>query len=154
MTGERALNAVVAIFLIAAVLSALPIFLLIANADTIPDFPHQFTAGLVQPLWFAVPAFFLMRGSRIARWVAVFVSLMGLAVAFMFASGLVDGGVAPYWAHLYVAPLYSVFAFSFWALCFYAPLRAALDQRAERHKAIEKARLRKFYEEMGEPFQD
>jgi hypothetical protein len=154
MTGERALNAVIAIFFIAAVLVALPIFLLMANADNIPDFPRTFIAGLIQPLWFAVPAVFLMRGSQIARWVAVFISLMGLVVAFMFASGLADGGVATHWAHLFAAPVYLVFAFSLWALCFYSPLKAALDQRAERRKAIEKARLRKFYEEMGEPFED
>ena len=154
MTGKRALNAVIAIFLIAAVFAALPIFLLMANADNIPDFPRRFIAGLVQPLWFAVPAFFLMRGSQIARRVAVFISLMGLLVAFMFAVGLGDAGIAALWAHLIAAPVYLVFAFSLWALCFYAPLRAALDQRAERHKAIEKARLRKFYEEMGEPFED
>ncbi len=125
MTGERALNAVIAIFFIAAVFVALPIFLLMANADDIPDFPRRFIAGLVQPMWFAVPAFFLMRGSQIARWVAVFISLMGLAVAFMFASGLGDGGLATLWAHLYLAPAYSVFAFSFWALCFYSPLKAS-----------------------------
>ena len=125
-----------------------------ANAENIPDFERRFVAGLVQPLWFAVPALFLMRGSQIARWAAVFISLMGLGVAFMFAMGLGDAGVATHWAHLSVAPVYLVFAFSFWALCFYAPLRAALDQRAEKRKAIDKARMRKLHEDMGEPFEE
>jgi hypothetical protein len=148
MTGERALKAVIAIFWIAAAVVAIPGVLLfasgIANNATAYDLWGQLILVIVQTLWFAGPAFFLARGSRVARWFAVFASLSLLAAALAFAVGLMNGGVREFWPYLLVAPFVWVFLFSTWALVFYRGLREALAQRLEKWNAAEKARLQQL----------
>jgi hypothetical protein len=152
MTGERSLIAVISILWIAAALIATPaVFLLgyaILTNEDIPDLWQQIIRGIVPSLWFAVPAAFLARGSRVARWFAVFASLSGLAVALAFTLGVTAGG-APQLALLGV-PLALPFLFSAWALVFYRDLQVALAQRSERWNAAERARMKELEDAMGE----
>jgi hypothetical protein len=131
MTGERALGAVISIFWVTAALAAMPaVFLLgyaIATNEDMPDLWQQIIRQLVQGLWFAVPAVFLARGSRVARWFAVFVSLISLAAVLIFAIALIAYG-GDEWEYLLAAPLVLAFLFSTWALAFYPGLREALAQ--------------------------
>jgi hypothetical protein len=154
MTGERALIAVISIFWIAAALVAIPGALQFASAiatgENYLDLWGRLIRVILQTLWFAGPAFFLARGSRVARWFAIFASLSLLAAALVFAVGLMNGGVREFWPYLLVAPFVWVFLFSTWALLFYRGLREALAQRLEKWKAAEKARLQQLYDAPGE----
>jgi hypothetical protein len=149
MTGERALVAVISIFWITAALIAMPGVLLLGSAivtnENIPDLWQRLIRGIVQSLWFALPAFFLARGSRVARWFAIFVSLTGLAAALFFTAGLIAGG-GPEWGLLLGVPFALPFLFSAWALLFYSDLREALAQRLEKWNAAEKARLEQLHD--------
>jgi hypothetical protein len=153
MTGERALVAVISIFWITAALVAMPGVLLLGSAivtnENIPDLWLRLVRGIVQSLWFALPAFFLARGSRVARWFAIVVSLTGLAAALFFAMGLIAGG-APELGLLLGVPFALPFLFSTWALLFYRGLKEALAQRLEKWKAAEEARLRQLHDATGE----
>ena len=155
MTGERALIAVIFIFWIAAALTAMPAVGLlgyaIATNEDIPDLWPQIIQSVIQSLWFAVPAVFLARGSRIARGFAIFVSLMGWGMALFAGMGLMAGGV-PWFAAFLVAALIALpFLFSTWALVVYRDLRDALARRAEKWKAAEKARMQELEDAMNEP---
>jgi len=112
---------------------------IVTNEDN-PDLWPQIIRGIVSSLWFAVPAVFLARGSRVARGFAIFASLIGLAAAL----------AAPEFA-LLGAPFVLVFLFSTWALVFYRDLRDALQQRLEKWNAAEKARLQELEDLMNEP---
>ena len=154
MTGERALVAVMSIFWIAAALIAMPGALLLGSAivtgEDIPDLWPRIIRGIVQSLWFAGPAVFLARGSRVARGFAIFSSLLGLAAALIFAIGLIERGAPADLANLLAAPFVLMFSFSTWALVFHPGLREALAQRLEKWKAAEKARLQQLEDAMGE----
>jgi hypothetical protein len=151
MTGERSLRAVISILWIAAVLIAAPALFLLGYAiltnEEIPDLWQQIIRGIVPSLWFAVPAAFLTRGSRVARWFAIFASVSGLAAAVAFAAGLTAGG-APELALLGVL-LALPFLFSIWALLSYRDLQAALAQRSERWNAAERARMKALEDGIG-----
>jgi len=121
---------------------------IVTNEDN-PDLWPQIIRGIVSSLWFAVPAVFLARGSRVARGFAIFASLIGLAAALAFTVGMTAGG-APEFA-LLGAPFVLVFLFSTWALVFYRDLRDALQQRLEKWNAAEKARLQELEDLMNEP---
>jgi len=155
MTGERALVAVISIFWIIAALAVTPGVLLFGNAivtnEDNPDLWPQIIRGVVSSLWFAVPAVFLARGSRVARGFAIFVSLMGLGVALFAGMGMMAGGAPGYVAFLVAAFIALPFLFSTWALVFYRDLREALDQRREKWTAAEKARLQELEALMNEP---
>lgn len=154
MTGERALVAVISIFWIAAALIAMPGVVLLGSAivtgEEIPDLWPRIIRGVVQSLWFAVPALFLARGSRVARWFAIFSSVLGLAAALVFAIGLIEGGSPADLANFLGVPFVLVFLFSTWALVFYRGLREALAQRLEKWNAAERARLQALDDSMGE----
>jgi len=154
MTGERALVAVISIFWIAAALIAMPgVFLLgsaIVTGEEIPDLWPRIIRGIVQSLWFAGPALFLARGSRVARWFVIFSSVLGLAAALVFAIGLIEGGSPADLANLLGVPFVLVFLFSTWALLFYRGLQEALAQRLEKWNAAERARLQELEDSMGE----
>jgi hypothetical protein len=154
MTGERALVAVISILWVTAALAVIPaVFLLgyaIVTNEDIPDLWQQIMRQVVQALWFAVPAHFLARGSRVARWFAVFSSLLGLAAALIFAIGLIEGGAPVDLASLLAVPFVLAFLFSTWALLFHRGLQEALAQRLEKWKAAEKARLQELEDSMGE----
>lgn len=153
MTGERALIAVISILWIAAALTAVPSVGLLGYAivtnEEIPDLWQQIIRGVVSSLWFAVPAVYLARGSRIARGFAIFLSLAGLAVALIFSNGLIAGGGPAYL--LLGAPFVVAFLFSTWALLLYRDLQVALARRAEKWNAAEKARLQELENLMNEP---
>jgi hypothetical protein len=123
--------------------------LLFANAisagEPYYDLVQQLIRLIVQTLWFAGPAFFLARGSRVARWFAIFVSLTGLAAALIFAMGLIAYGGAEF-EYLLIAPLVLPFLFSTWALLFSRSLREALAQRLEKWTAAERARLQQLHD--------
>src|SRR5262245_41123584 len=133
MTGERALIAVISILWIAAALTVMPGVVLLGTAivtnEDIPDLWPEIIRDIVQSLWFAVPAVFLARGSRIARGFAIFASLCGLAASLVFAIGLTAGGVID--LALLSVPFALAFLFSSWALLFYRDLQVALVWRAE-----------------------
>jgi hypothetical protein len=152
MTGERALVAVISIFWIAAALGAMPaVFLLgsaIVTGEDIPDLWQQIIRQVVQASWFAVPAIFLARGSRVARWFAIFSSLIFLGVSLVFVTMLIRYG-GDEWDYV-LAPLVLAFLFSTWALLFYRGLQEALAQRLERWNAAERARLQELEDSMGE----
>ena len=152
MTGERALIAVISIFWIAAALTVMPgAFLLgsaIVTGEDIPDLWPRIIRGIVQSLWFAGPALFLERGSRVARWFAIFSSVLSLGVSLVFATMLIRYG-GDEWDYV-LAPLVLAFLFSTWALVFYRGLQEALAQRLETWKAAEKARLQELEDSMGE----
>jgi hypothetical protein len=154
MTGERALVAVISIFWIAAAFVAVPAVVRlgsgIADGEPFDDLWGRLILGIAQTLWFAGPAFFLARGSQVARWFAIFPSLSLLAAALAFAVGLMNGGVRAFWPYLLVAPFVWVFLFSTWALLFYRGLREALKQRLEMRKAAEEARLQHLHDATSE----
>ena len=153
MTGERALIAVISIFWIAAALTVVPSVLLLGSAivtgEDIPDLSRQIIRQVVQALWFAGPAIFLARGSRVARWFAIFSSLMCLGVSLVFVIVLIAYG-GDEWDYLLAPPLVLAFLFSTWALVFYRDLQVALVWRMEKWNAAEKARLQELEDAMGE----
>jgi hypothetical protein len=155
MTGERALVAVISIFWIIAALTVMPGVLLLGNAivtnEDNPDLWPQIIRGVVSSLWFAVPAVFLARGSRVARGFAIFLSLGGVGVSLALAMGIIAAGAPAYLALLLAAFVALPFLFSTWALVFYRDLREALAQRSEKWKAAEKARLQELEDAMREP---
>ena len=154
MTGERALIAVISILWIAAALTAVPIVGLLGYAivtnEEIPDLWPAIIQGVVSSLWFAVPAVYLARGSRVARGFAIFLSLAGLGVSLALALGMMAGGAPAYLAILLAAFVALPFLFSTWALVFYRDLQVALVWRAEKWKAAEKARLQELEDLMRE----
>jgi hypothetical protein len=103
---------------------------------------------VLQSLWFAVPAVFLARGSRVARGFAIYLSLIGLAAALVFTIALIAAGLIG--LALLAAPLALPFLFSAWALLFYRDLQVALVWRMEKWNAVEKARLQELEGAMGE----
>ena len=155
MTGERALVAVISIFWIIAALAVMPGVLLLGNAivtnEDNPDLWRQIIRGIVQSLWFAGPAVFLARGSRIAGGFAIFASLLGLGGALLYAMGTLAGDAPDYVAFLVGAFIALPFLFLTWALVFYRDLREALDQRREKWTAAEKARMQELEDLMNEP---
>ena len=155
MTGERALRAVISILWIAAALIVMPGAFLLGTAiltnEAMPDLWLLIMRGIASSLWFAGPAVFLARGSRIARGFAIFASLMGLAAALVFAIGLIEGEAPADFANLLAVPLVLAFAFSTWALVFHRDLREALARRLEKWTAAEKARFQELENLMNEP---
>src|SRR5262245_50715525 len=107
MTGERALITVIWILWISAALIATPaVFVfatgIVTNEDN-PDLLLDLLKGLAQALWFAVPAIFLARGSRVARGFAIFISLMGYGMALFAGMGMMAGGLPVYVAFVVAA---------------------------------------------------
>ena len=152
MTGERALVAVISIFWITAALVAMPGVLLLGSAiatnEVIPDLWPRFIRSIVQASWFAGPAFFLARGSQVARWFAILNSVILLGASLFFAMGLIAGGAPEYSAYVFAVAL--VFLFLLGALLFDRGLREALARRFEKWNAAERARLQQLEDEMGE----
>jgi len=146
---------VISIFWIVAGLIVTPGALLLASAivtnEDNPNLWPQIIRGVVSSLWFAVPAVFLARGSRIARGFAIFVSLIGLGMGLFAGMGVMAVGVPGYVAYLVAAFIELPFLFSTWALVFYPDLRDALDRRREKWHAAEKARLQQLEDLMNEP---
>jgi hypothetical protein len=153
MTGERSLKAVIVIFWIAAALVAVPGVLELASGISARE-PYyelwgQVIRVIAQTLWFAGPAFFLARGSRVARWFAIAASLITLAGTLILAMALIAYGGALFEDFL-IAALAVPFLFSSWALLFHRGLREALAQRLKAWNAAEEARLRQLYDSPGE----
>jgi hypothetical protein len=121
----------------------------VVTGEDIPDLWPRIIRGIVQASWFAVPAIFLARGSRVARWFAIFFSLISLGVSLVFATMLIGYG-GDEWEYVVAAPLVLVFLFSTWALLFYRGLREALAQRLERWNAAERARMQELEDAVGE----
>lgn len=86
----------------------------------------------------------------VARWFAVFSSLLGFAGTLVFAIELIGGGGPADLENLVSVLFVLAFLFSTWALLFYRGLREALVQRSERWHAAEKARLQELEDSMGE----
>lgn len=125
MTGARILNLIITLYWITSVL---------LFASTVLEFLDEFVlrrvaTQLAWTAWWGGTAFFLMLGSDYARKNAIFLGVQGMVIPIAIYLGLRDVYGPTFVLFIPCLFLSVAYAFSFWALWFYRPLRKALRQK-------------------------
>ena len=142
MAGIVHLRIVVAIFVIGGIVSLLPYGL-----SFLVDGMHTSPFGLISAIGSIAIGVWLSRGSEIARYILIVISIFGLLLCGLVVF-LVAGSNGPLGAALGLSCVLT--GYCLWVLMFSKDVRTELARRRDANAKQESDERRRFYEQLGE----